>query len=111
MITQCTVCSKTGRKDVFCENCIKIADYFDVYKYIENYNNSKLVGRIKAYRWKDVLDFIKNSFLNDQSNIITSCEKDFAFVEMRSAKDNTLTGYKIYLNNSSSEDKISWNLT
>ncbi len=112
MITQCPDCSKTGNKDNFCDNCTKLADYFDVYKYTENLNNTEFLGRIKAYRWKDALNFIKNSFFKNEPELVTNCEKDFAFVEKRYVEDNMLIGYKLYLNNISSQENISlWNLT
>ena len=113
MITQCSECVKTGKKDRFCNNCIKVADYFDIYKYIDNVNNDELVGRVKAYRWRDALDFITSSFFKDESNLVTNCEKDFAFIEKRDFRDSKLLGYKLYLNASSSSayEGSLWDLT
>jgi hypothetical protein len=39
------------------DDCIKVADYFDVYKYHGNnsrFDKGRLIGRIKAYVWHDV---------------------------------------------------------
>lgn len=37
IIQQCDSCSKKG-KNVYCNNCIKEADYFDIYKYYGDNN-------------------------------------------------------------------------
>ncbi|MFB5600540.1 MAG: hypothetical protein ACE5SW_09970 [Nitrososphaeraceae archaeon] len=112
MITQCKDCSNTGKKDQFCEKCNKVADYFDVFQYTDDFDKKELVGRIKAYRWKDALDYIKKSFFADNLDLVTNCEKDFAFVEKRSGKKNRLIGYRLYLNTIPANDKITlWNLT
>ncbi|MDR4512305.1 MAG: hypothetical protein MRJ93_11455 [Nitrososphaeraceae archaeon] len=111
MITQCTDCSNTGKKDQFCDKCIKVADYFDVFQYTNDVDNKELVGRIKAYRWKDALDYVKKSFFADNFDLVTNCEKDFAFVEKKFDKEKVI-GYKLYLNPIHGNDKITlWNLT
>ena len=126
IIQQCETCSKVGNnnKNVYCNNCIKSDDYFDVYKYEGNNNNNnnrfgegKLIGRIKAYTWHDAIEYIKNNlFSSDQrQNLDTNCEKDFAYIEKKEEEkipsaittvENgnkpekvKLLGYKIYLNN------------
>jgi hypothetical protein len=127
IIQQCETCSKVGNnnKNIYCNNCIKSDDYFDVYKYEGNNNNSnnnrfgegRLIGRIKAYTWHDAIEYIKNNlFSSDQrKNLNTNCEKDFAYIEKKEEEKipSTITtsengnkpekakllGYKIYLNN------------
>ena len=129
IIQQCETCSKVGNnnKNIYCNNCIKSGDYFDVYKYEGNNNNNnnnnnrfgegRLIGRIKAYTWHDAIECIKNNlFSSDQrKNLNTNCEKDFAYIEKKEEEKipSTITtdensnkpekvkllGYKIYLNN------------
>src|SRR5919197_1402637 len=125
IIQQCETCSKVGdnNKNIYCNNCIKSEDYFDVYKYEgnNNYNNNnrfgegRLIGRIKAYTWHDAIEYIKNNlFSSDQrKNLNSNCEKDFAYIEKEEKIPSTITtsengnepekakllGYKIYLNN------------
>ena len=60
---QCENCSKKG-KNVYCNNCIKVAEYFEVFKYsIDNNSNSRFgkssqpTDRIKAYTWHDAIDY------------------------------------------------------
>lgn len=70
-----------------------------------------MIGRMKAYTWHDVLEYIKNNFfyeLSGEFNI--DCEKHFAYIEKK-LSDNVSSnigndksdgeqpiGYKIYLN-------------
>jgi len=93
-------------------------------------NKNTLIGRIKAYTWHDVLEYIKNNFFYDQSNSLNvDCEKDFAFIEKKSSgqvafnghtnrSDNQHPiGYKIYLNKDNKSFEFSskvrnfWDLT
>lgn len=131
IIQQCDVCNKKG-KSVYCDSCTKVADYFDVYRYIDRHsNNMELVGTIKAYTWHQSLEYIKDTLFTDyeKKDLTINCEKEFAFVEkskpMISNKkqriadehnikdednnkddivsDEESMGYKIYLNK---ENKI-----
>ena len=114
MITQqCENCTKKG-KNIYCNNCAKKADYFDVYSYDSSsrYDRGDLKGRIKAYTWHDVLEYIKDNFFDDgiKGNLNINCEKDFAYLEeipteqnitgstVKSQRKNRL-GYKVYLIN------------
>jgi len=116
MITQqCENCTKKG-KNVYCNNCTKKADYFDVYSYDSSsrFDRGDLKGRIKAYTWHDVLEYIKDNFFDDgnKGNLNINCEKDFAYLEeiptgvallirgstVKSQRKNRL-GYKVYLIN------------
>jgi hypothetical protein len=129
IIQQCDICNKKG-KSVYCDSCTKVADYFDVYAYIDRHSmNMKLVGTIKAYTWHQSLEYIKDTFFTDyeKKDLTINCEKEFAFVEkynpMISNKkqriadndnkdddivsDEVLMGYKIYL---SKESKINEHL-
>ena len=119
IIQQCDRCNKKG-KTVYCDSCNKVADYFDVYSYIDRHsNNMKLVGTIKAYTWHESVEYVKNTLFTDydKKDLTINCEKEFAFVEkskpmisnkkQRIADDSNnkddivseeeLMGYKIYL--------------
>lgn len=118
IIQQCDRCNKKG-KMVYCDSCNKVADYFDVYGYIDRHsNNMKLVGTIKAYTWHESVEYIKNTLFTDydKKDLTINCEKEFAFVEkskpmisnkkQKIGDDNNkddivseeeLMGYKIYL--------------
>ncbi len=132
IVQQCENCSKEG-KNIYCNNCIKVANYFDVYTY-DNTNRSdkgRIKGRIKAYTWHDVLEYIKYNFFDERSkgNLNINCEKDFAYLEVREAERDTIInsarksqgeylGYKVYLidENKSFEsrplnDRSFWDLT
>ncbi|TLX68977.1 MAG: hypothetical protein E6L03_01630 [Thaumarchaeota archaeon] len=132
MITkQCDNCNKKG-KNFYCDNCTKIAEYFDVYSYYTTTSSKKntQIGRIKAYTWHDVLEYIKNNFFYDKSDSLRiDCEKDFAFIEKKSTEQVAVNkrtkklagedpvGYKIYLNKENksiefhSKVKNFWDLT
>jgi len=132
MITkQCDNCTKKG-KNFYCNNCTKTAEYFDIYSYYRSRKSNKntLIGRIKAYTWHDVLEYIKNNFFYDQSNSLNvDCEKDFAFIEKKSSEQVAFNGhtnksanqhpigYKIYLNKDNKSFEFSskvrnfWDLT
>jgi hypothetical protein len=119
IIQQCDRCNKKGKR-VYCDSCNKVADYFDVYSYIDRHsNNMKLVGTIKAYTWHESVEYIKNTLFTDydKKDLTINCEKEFAFVEkskpmisnkkQKIGDDNNnkddivseedLMGYKIYL--------------
>jgi hypothetical protein len=110
------------------DDCIKVADYFDVYKYHGNnsrFDKGRLIGRIKAYVWHDVMKYVKNLLLNKSTNPNINCEKDFAFIEVKAQSTPTnddnkgggeiiLSGYKTYLNKEGDEspkDQNCWDLT
>ena len=129
IIQQCDICNKKG-KSVYCDSCTKVADYFDVYGYIDRHSiNMKLVGTIKAYTWHQSLEYIKDTFFTnyEKKDLTINCEKEFAFVEKSNpiisnkkqriadndnkdddiVSDEVLMGYKIYLSN---ENKINEHL-
>jgi hypothetical protein len=104
---QCENCSKKG-KNIYCNNCIKIAEYFEVFKYsIDNNNSNSRFGksgqptdRIKAYTWHDAIEYIKCNYFEKKSkeNLNINCEKDFAYLEEIDNNNENLLGYSIYLN-------------
>jgi hypothetical protein len=100
---QCENCSKKG-KNVYCNNCIKIAEYFEVFKYNIDNNNKRFgkgqpIDRIKAYTWHDAIEYVKYNYFEKKSkeNLNINCEKDFAYLEEIDNNENLL-GYSIYLN-------------
>ena len=104
---QCENCSKKG-KNIYCNNCIKVAEYFEVFKYsIDNNNSNSRFGksgqptdRIKAYTWHDAIEYIKCNYFEKKSkeNLNINCEKDFAYLEEIDNNNENLLGYSIYLN-------------
>jgi hypothetical protein len=129
IIQQCENCGKEGNKNIYCTNCIKSADYFDIYRYENEYDRfsrGTIIGRIKAYTWHDAIEYTKSNYFHNQSkNFNINCEKDFAYVEENTestamennGKENRL-GYKLYLNkerdkseSSSIKDENLWDLT
>jgi hypothetical protein len=70
-------------KNIYCNRCIKVADYFDVYKYqASRFDKGRLIGRINAYVWHDVIEYVKNNLLlNGSTNLNINCEKDFAYID------------------------------
>ena len=62
-------CKEAGKK-MYCKDCEKSIDYFEVF---EN-NQSKtttLIHIIKAYTWNDVIKFVKDKYFKDQNNLLT----------------------------------------
>jgi hypothetical protein len=109
IIHQCEDCTKKG-KNVYCSNCKKSIDYFDVYEYnneIKNrYSDGEAIGVIKAFTWHDAIEFIKVNFFGDKKNLDINCEKEFAYIEGKigsslidNGNRNLALSYKIYLNN------------
>ncbi|MGB8023418.1 MAG: hypothetical protein WCF06_03770 [Nitrososphaeraceae archaeon] len=104
---QCENCSKKG-KNVYCNDCIKIAEYFEVFKYNIDSNNNKRFGskdgqptdRIKAYTWHDAIEYVKCKYFEKKSKekLNINCEKDFAYLEEIENNSENLLGYSIYLN-------------
>jgi hypothetical protein len=100
---QCENCIKKG-KNIYCNNCIKVAEYFEVFKYSIDNNNKRFdksqpTDRIKAYTWHDAIEYIKCNYFEKKSreNLNINCEKDFAYLEETGNNENLL-GYSIYLN-------------
>jgi len=101
---QCENCIKKG-KNIYCNNCIKVAEYFEVFKYSIDNNNKRFdkgqpTDRIKAYTWHDAIEYIKCNYFEKKSkeNLNINCEKDFAYLEERDNNNENLLGYSIYLN-------------
>jgi hypothetical protein len=107
IIKQCHDCAEKG-KNFYCNSCDKIAESFDIYSYHTNrMSENSLIGRVKAYTWHDVLEYIKNNFFYDLSGELNiDCEKDFAYIEKKLSEkvstnisnDKQSVGYKIFLN-------------
>jgi hypothetical protein len=107
IIIQCEKCRQISKKN-YCEECKKSIDYFEVFEY----NNETTVPetkepieRIKAYTWSDILNFVKNKYFQENSDLNINCEKDFAYIEKKAVPDasdmNTMigkVGYRIFLN-------------
>ena len=127
---QCDNCAKKG-KNFYCNACDITSEYFDIYSYYTNkMSKNFLIGRMKAYTWHDVLEYIKNNFFYDISvGLNIDCEKDFAYIEKKlsdqvisnrradKAHSKDPIGYKIYLNKNNksieSASKVGdfWDLT
>ena len=45
------------------------------------------IDRIKAYTWNDVLNFVKNKYFKENSDLNINCEKDFAYIERKTLRD------------------------
>jgi hypothetical protein len=89
---QCENCNKKG-KNVYCDNCIKVAEYFEVFKYSIDNNNRFGKG--------DAIEYVKCNYFEKKSkeNLNINCEKDFAYLEEIDNNNNeNLLGYSIYLN-------------
>lgn len=109
MITkQCDNCAPKG-KNFYCNACDKTAELFYIYSYYLNrFSENTLIGRIKAFTWHDVLEYVKNNFFhNDSGELDIDCEKNFAYIEEKlthkpsyngSANLIRPMGYKIFLN-------------
>jgi hypothetical protein len=106
IILQCEKCRQISKK-TYCGECRKSIDYFEVFEY----NNQTIVPetrepieRIKAYTWSDVLNFVKNKYFQETSDLNINCEKDFAYIEKKVLQDasnkNSVidkSGYRILL--------------
>ena len=130
MITkQCDNCAPKG-KNFYCNACDKKAELFYIYSYyINRFSENTLMGRMKAFTWHDVLEYVKNNFFHNPSGELDiNCEKNFAYIEeklshnchiteaLNKSDRNHPTGYKIYLNkdNESIDDTPKgdfWDLT
>lgn len=130
MITkQCDNCAPKG-KNFYCNACDKTAELFYIYSYYKNrFSENTLMGRMKAFTWHDVLEYIRNNFFHNPSGELDiNCEKNFAYLEEKLSHKlsfdrstnksdcNHPIGYKIYLNknNESIDDTPTvdfWDLT
>ncbi len=130
MITkQCDNCAPKG-KNFYCNVCDKKAELFYIYSYyINRFSENTFMGRMTAFTWHDVLEYVKNNFFNIPSGELDiNCEKNFAYIEeklshklscsrgINKSDRNHPTGYKIYLNkdNQSIDDTPKgdvWDLT
>jgi hypothetical protein len=109
IILQCEKCRQISKK-AYCGECKKSIDYFEVFEYkneTTDHETRKPVERIKAYTWTDVLNFVKNKYFQEDSDLNINCEKDFAYIERKAPRDvsssnmNSMIdqlGYRIFLN-------------
>ena len=105
IIQQCEKCKKIGKK-IYCKDCIKSIDYFDVFKYNKNKengnrsDNNELVEKIRAYTWNDAIEFVKGKYFYDHNDLYINCEKEFTFIEKKINNESNPNenGYRIYLN-------------
>ena len=107
IILQCEKCRQISKK-TYCGECKKSIDYFEVFensKGAADHETSEPIERIKAYTWSDVLNFVKNKYFQEGTDLNINCEKDFAFIEKKTLQDpssnmNTIIdqlGYRIFL--------------
>jgi len=128
IILQCEKCRQISKK-TYCGECKKSIDYFEVFEYnneATDHETREPIERIKAYTWSDVLNFVKNKYFQETSDLNINCEKDFAYIEKKTVRDasnmNSMIdqlGYRIFLNknipvelnNSSSPGKFITDIT
>jgi len=107
IILQCEKCRQISKK-TYCGECKKSIDYFEVFEYnneATDHEAREPIERIKAYTWSDVLNFVKNKYFLETSDLNINCEKDFAYIEKKTLQDasnlNSMIdqlGYRIFLN-------------
>jgi hypothetical protein len=107
IILQCEKCRQISKK-TYCRECKKSIDYFEVFKYSNETivtDTNEPIERIMAYTWSDVLNFVKNKYFQENSDLNINCEKDFAYIEKKALRDasnmNSIIdklGYRIFLN-------------
>ena len=112
IVKQCVKCKEIGKK-MYCNNCEKSIDYFEVFEDTIGDNHEKksiLVHTIKAFTWNDAIQFVKKEYFKDQNDLVIDCEKEFAYLERNTELDTYLANsvkqsrsYKIFLKN---EDKV-----
>lgn len=116
IIKQCLKCKDIGKK-MYCKDCEKSIDYFEIFENMyENNNNTNiptLIHTIKAYTWNDVIIFIKDKYFKEQKDLVIDCEKDFAYLERQPKLGHPLANpvdqsrsYKIYLKNKNNLDPL-----
>ena len=128
IISQCEKCSQISKK-TYCGECKKSIDYFEVFEYKGETTvpqSREPIERIMAYTWNDVLNFVKNKYFKENSDLNINCEKDFAYIETKAIRNasnlnSTIykSGYRIFLNkniptvlnNSSSPGKFITDIT
>ncbi|HKR73982.1 MAG TPA: hypothetical protein VJR94_07710 [Candidatus Nitrosocosmicus sp.] len=113
IVKQCVKCKEVGKK-MYCNNCQKSIDYFQVFEDVfgENYEKkSTLIHTIKAFTWNDVIKFVKDEYFKDQDDLIIDCEKEFAYLERNTKSDTSLansvkqsSSYRIFLKNENDFD-------
>jgi len=128
IISQCEKCRQISKK-TYCGECKKSIDYFEVFEYKGETTvpqSREPIERIMAYTWNDVLNFVKNKYFKENSDLNINCEKDFAYIETKAIRNasnlnSTIykSGYRIFLNkniptvlnNSSSPGKFITDIT
>lgn len=106
IIKQCLKCNPMGKK-IYCKDCEKSTDYFEVFENVSEDNHHDaplLIHTIKAYTWNDVIRFVRDKYFEAQNDPIIDCEKDFAYLQRKSESNELLsnpaklsTSYRIYL--------------
>jgi hypothetical protein len=107
IILQCEKCRQISKK-TYCEECKKSIDYFEVFEYNDETivpESREPIERIKAYTWNDVLNFVRNKYFEENSELNINCEKDFAYIEKKALQNTSnmnsmidKSGYRIFLN-------------
>jgi len=107
IILQCEKCRQISKK-TYCGECKKSIDYFEVFEYNDETivtESREPIERIKAYTWNDVLNFVRNKYFEENSELNINCEKDFAYIEKKAIQNasnmNSMInklGYRIFLN-------------
>jgi hypothetical protein len=113
IIKQCVKCKEVGKK-MYCNDCEKSIDYFEIFEDMFDDNHDKistLIHTIKAYTWNDVITFVKDEYFEDKNDLVIDCEKEFAYIERHAKSDTVLTNsskqsrsYKIFLKNENDID-------
>jgi len=107
IILQCEKCRQISKK-TYCGECKKSIDYFEVFEYNDDAiipESREPIERIKAYTWNDVLNFVRNKYFEENSDLNINCEKDFAYIEKKALQNTSnmnsmidKSGYRIFLN-------------
>ena len=107
IILQCEKCKQISKK-TYCGECKKSIDYFEVFEYNDETivpESREPIERIKAYTWNDVLNFVRNKYFEENSELHINCEKDFAYIEKKALQNTSnmnsmidKSGYRIFLN-------------
>jgi len=128
IILQCEKCRQISKK-TYCGECKKSIDYFEVFEYNDETivtESREPIERIKAYTWNDVLNFVRNKYFEENSELNINCEKDFAYIEKKAIQNASnmnstvhKIGYRIFLDknirtildNSSNPGKVITDIT